>query len=81
MAGIDIIRRGYLEDFLRDSNSSLTEEMNSRIKKDRVSESMSELMSESMSKLERERMDVLLPYLRPFGERRENKKYKIKEMD
>ena len=77
MAGIDIIRRGYLEDFLRDSNSSLTEEMNSRIKKDRVSKSMSELMSE----WERERLDVLLPYLRPFGERRENKKYKIKEMD
>lgn len=30
MATIDIIRRGYLEDFLRDSNSTLTNELNSR---------------------------------------------------
>jgi len=30
MATIDIIRRGYLEDFLRDSNSTLMNELNSR---------------------------------------------------
>jgi len=32
MATIDIIRRGYLEDFLRDSNSTLMNELNSRSK-------------------------------------------------
>lgn len=30
MAKLDVIRRGYLEDFLRDSNSSLVNEMNTR---------------------------------------------------
>ena len=34
MAKMDIIRRGYLEDFLRDSNSSLADEMNSRTLED-----------------------------------------------
>lgn len=34
LAKLDIIRRGYLEDFLRDSNSSLVDEMNSRTLED-----------------------------------------------
>ena len=34
MAKMDIIRRGYLEDFLRDSNSSLVEDMNTRTLED-----------------------------------------------
>lgn len=34
MASMDIIRRGYLEDFLRDSNSSLANELNNRTLED-----------------------------------------------
>lgn len=34
MASIDIIRRGYVEDFLRDSNSSLANELNNRTLED-----------------------------------------------
>ncbi len=33
-AKLDVIRRGYLEDFLRDSNSSLVDEMNNRTLED-----------------------------------------------
>lgn len=34
MAKIDVIRRGYLEDFLRDSNSTLINEVNTRTLED-----------------------------------------------
>lgn len=62
-AKIDVIRRGYLEDFLRDSNSKLVAEMNSRTLEDLLVSL--EVANETDTELELRNIAVLMYAERP----------------